>query len=49
MTRALLLLPGGLDSTLAGKILLEAGIEVETLNFFSPFRLTSMAAAAATI
>jgi hypothetical protein len=33
----LLLLSGGLDSTLAGKILLELGIEVEAVNFTSPF------------
>jgi adenylyl- and sulfurtransferase ThiI len=45
----LLLLSGGLDGTLAGKILLEEGIEVETLHFSSLFRLDSMAAAASTI
>ncbi|MDR3077330.1 MAG: hypothetical protein LBV15_01025, partial [Planctomycetota bacterium] len=37
MTKALLLLSGGLDSTLAGKMLLELGVEVEAVNFTSPF------------
>ena len=37
MPKALLLLSGGLDSTLAGKLLLELGIEVEAVNFTSPF------------
>lgn len=35
--KAIALLSGGLDSTLAVKILLEQGIEVEALNFTSPF------------
>jgi len=37
MAKAILLLSGGLDSTLAGKLLLEMGIEVEAVNFTSPF------------
>ncbi|MDR1536311.1 MAG: hypothetical protein LBU64_14685 [Planctomycetota bacterium] len=37
MAKALLLLSGGLDSTLAGKILLEMGVRVEAVNFTSPF------------
>ena len=37
MTKAVLLLSGGLDSTLAGKLLLEMGVEVEAVNFVSPF------------
>ena len=37
MAKALLLLSGGLDSMLAGKILLEMGVEVEAINFTSPF------------
>ena len=37
MAKALLLLSGGLDSTLAGKLLLELGIEVDAINFVSPF------------
>jgi len=37
LTKAILLLSGGLDSTLAGKILLEVGVEVEAVNFTSPF------------
>lgn len=35
--KALALLSGGLDSTLAVKLMLEQGIEVEALNFTSPF------------
>lgn len=35
--KALALLSGGLDSTLAVKIMLEQGIKVEALNFISPF------------
>jgi len=35
--KALALLSGGLDSTLAVKIMLDMGIEVEALNFTSPF------------
>ena len=37
MAKAILLLSGGLDSTLAGKMLLEMGIEVQAVNFTSPF------------
>jgi tRNA U34 2-thiouridine synthase MnmA/TrmU len=37
MVKALLLLSGGLDSTLAGRILLEMGVDVEAVNFSSPF------------
>ncbi|OGT96283.1 MAG: hypothetical protein A2X80_07980 [Geobacteraceae bacterium GWB2_52_12] len=35
--KALALLSGGLDSTLAVKMMLDMGIDVETLNFTSPF------------
>ena len=35
--RALGLLSGGLDSTLAAKLMLEQGIEVYAINFTSPF------------
>ena len=35
--KALALLSGGLDSTLAVKIMLEMGLDVEALNFTSPF------------
>ena len=35
--KALALLSGGLDSTLAVKLMLDMGIEVEALNFTSPF------------
>ena len=37
--KALALLSGGLDSTLAVKLLLEQGISVEAINFVSPFCL----------
>jgi len=37
--KALALLSGGLDSTLATKLILEQGIEVEAINFVSPFCL----------
>lgn len=37
MAKAILLLSGGLDSTLAGKLLLDMGISVEAVNFVSPF------------
>ncbi|MGE5527708.1 MAG: hypothetical protein ACM3X6_01010 [Patescibacteria group bacterium] len=37
--KALALLSGGLDSTLAIKVLLDQGIEVEAINFTSPFCL----------
>lgn len=35
--KAIVLLSGGLDSTLAAKVLCDQGIEVEALNFTSPF------------
>ncbi|MBK5133357.1 hypothetical protein JJE00_02895 [Candidatus Bathyarchaeota archaeon] len=38
-TKALVLLSGGLDSILATKIILNQGIEVEAINFTSPFCL----------
>lgn len=38
-TRALALLSGGLDSTLAVKLMLDQGIDVEAVNFVSPFCL----------
>lgn len=38
-TKALGLLSGGLDSTLAAKLLLGQGIDVEAVNFVSPFCL----------
>lgn len=38
-TKALALLSGGLDSTLAVKLILDKGIDVEALNFVSPFCL----------
>ena len=37
MAKAVLMLSGGLDSTLAGKLLLDMGIEVHALNYTSPF------------
>ncbi|MFH2013244.1 MAG: hypothetical protein ABIJ37_11210 [Pseudomonadota bacterium] len=37
MTKAIALLSGGLDSTLAVKLILNQGIEVEAINFISPF------------
>ncbi len=37
MAKALLLLSGGLDSTLAGRLLLGLGVQVEAVNFTSPF------------
>lgn len=37
MAKAILLLSGGLDGTLAGKMLLEMGVEVTAVNFTSPF------------
>jgi tRNA-specific 2-thiouridylase len=37
--KALALLSGGLDSTLAVKLLLEQGMQVEAINFVSPFCL----------
>jgi tRNA U34 2-thiouridine synthase MnmA/TrmU len=38
-TKALALLSGGLDSTLAVKLVLNQGIDVEAINFVSPFCL----------
>jgi tRNA-specific 2-thiouridylase len=38
-TKALALLSGGLDSTLAVKLMLDQGIDVEAVNFVSPFCL----------
>lgn len=38
-TKALALLSGGLDSTLAAKLVLDQGIDVEAVNFVSPFCL----------
>ncbi|MFH1868844.1 MAG: 7-cyano-7-deazaguanine synthase, partial [Candidatus Omnitrophota bacterium] len=37
--KAIVLFSGGLDSTLAIKVILDEGIEVEALNFFTPFCL----------
>jgi len=37
--RALALLSGGLDSTLAVKLILDQGIDVVAMNFASPFCL----------
>jgi len=37
MAKAVLLLSGGLDSTLAGRLLLDQNVEVEAVNFVSPF------------
>ena len=37
MAKAILLLSGGLDSTLAGKLLLTMGHDLEAVNFVSPF------------
>ena len=37
--KVLALLSGGLDSTLAVKIMLEQGIDVEAVNFTTPFCL----------
>ena len=38
-TKALALLSGGLDSALAVKLVLDQGIDVEAVNFVSPFCL----------
>jgi len=35
--KAIALLSGGLDSTLAIRVILDQGIEVEAVNFFTPF------------
>jgi tRNA U34 2-thiouridine synthase MnmA/TrmU len=35
--KTLRLLSGGLDSTLMTKLILESGIEVESINFITPF------------
>jgi len=37
VTKAIALLSGGLDSTLAIRVILEQGIEVEAINFITPF------------
>lgn len=37
MTKAIALLSGGLDSTLAVRLIVDQGIEVEALNFVTPF------------
>jgi tRNA U34 2-thiouridine synthase MnmA/TrmU len=37
MTKAIVLLSGGLDSILAAKMILEQGIELEAVNFFTVF------------
>ena len=37
MIRAVGLLSGGVDSTLAAKVLIDQGIEVHAINFVSPF------------
>jgi tRNA U34 2-thiouridine synthase MnmA/TrmU len=37
MTKAIALLSGGLDSTLAAKLIMEQGIEVEAINFLTVF------------
>lgn len=39
--KAIVLLSGGLDSTLAAKMMLDLGIEVEALNFTSPFSIST--------
>jgi tRNA U34 2-thiouridine synthase MnmA/TrmU len=46
--KALALLSGGLDSTLAVKLLLEQGIDVEAVNFVSPFCLCKKGGCGAT-
>lgn len=38
-TKALALISGGLDSTLAVKLILDQGLDVEAVNFVSPFCL----------
>ncbi len=37
MAHGILLLSGGLDSTLAGKLLLQMGVKIEAITFVSPF------------
>jgi tRNA-specific 2-thiouridylase len=37
MMKAIALLSGGLDSTLAARIVMEQGIELEALNFLTVF------------
>jgi tRNA U34 2-thiouridine synthase MnmA/TrmU len=37
MIKAVGLLSGGLDSTLAARVMLDQGVEVHAINFFSPF------------
>jgi tRNA-specific 2-thiouridylase len=46
--KALALLSGGLDSTLAVKLLLDQGLEVEAVNFVSPFCLCGKGGCGAT-
>lgn len=46
--KALALLSGGLDSTIAVKLILDQGIEVEALNFVSPFCLCGKGGCGAT-
>jgi len=46
--KALALLSGGLDSTLAVKLILDQGIEVEALNFVTPFCLCKKGGCGAT-
>jgi len=46
--KALAMLSGGLDSTLAVKLILNQGIEVETINFVTPFCLCKMGCSGAT-
>jgi len=38
--KALVLLSGGLDSTLAVKLILDQGIDVVAINFISPFQIS---------
>jgi tRNA U34 2-thiouridine synthase MnmA/TrmU len=47
-TEALALLSGGLDSTLAVKLVLDQGIDVEAVNFVSPFCLCGKTGCGAT-
>lgn len=45
--KALAMLSGGLDSTLAVKVILDQGVEVEAVNFLSPFCLCNKRGATA--
>ncbi len=47
--KAIALLSGGLDSTLAIRAVMEQGIEIIALNFFSPFCLCNGKAGCASI